>query len=378
MKKLSEYRSEFEITKRYAFFNNAAISAPPTRVIAAVNDIMAQFGARGLSMYPQWMKNIERVRSLFAELINAGPDEICFTGNTSDGLNIVANGITWKPGDAILAPVPDFPSNVYPWVNLERRGVEVNFLQKEEGRFGLRDIVSVIKPKTRLVAVSSTDFTTGFRCNLEEIGDFCRRQGILLCVDAIQSVGAVPVDVKKSGVHFLACGGHKWLLSTMGIGALYISEEVNDQLHPERVGWRSVEHEEDFYKLELELKTDARRFETGTMNLAGISALGAAVEMLLEIGIERVFSRIVRLNDIIASELKKRNLKILSAMEPEHRSGILSFLPEDAGGLFRRLYQRNVLAAHRGSALRLSPHFYNDESDIDRFLEALDSFEGSK
>ncbi|MHC1726928.1 MAG: aminotransferase class V-fold PLP-dependent enzyme [Syntrophobacteraceae bacterium] len=378
MKELSEYRAEFEIARKYAFLNNAAISSPPSRVLKAVNDLFLEFGNQGLTLYPQWMKRIETARALFAELINAEPHEISFTGNTSEGLNTVANGISWKSGDSILVPVPDFPSNVYPWVNLVRMGAEVYFLQKKEGRFGLRDITSVLRPRTRLIAVSSTDFTTGFRCGLEEIGDFCHRQGILLCVDAIQSVGAIPLDVKKCGVHFLACGGHKWLLSTMGIGALYIAEEVNDQLHPARVGWRSVEHEEDFYNLELNLKTDARRFETGTMNLAGITALSAAVEMLLEIGMERVFSRILHLNGIIASELGKRGLKILSAMEPEHRSGILSFLPEDAGGMFRHLYEGKVIAAQRGEALRLSPHFYNDESDIEKFLAVLDSYPGGK
>ncbi|MGA2403482.1 MAG: aminotransferase class V-fold PLP-dependent enzyme, partial [Syntrophobacteraceae bacterium] len=305
--------------------------------------------------------------------------EICFTANTSEALSMVAGGISWKPGDKIIVPIPDFPSNVYPWVNLERSGVEICFLKKNEGRFGVSEISAVLRPGTRLVAVSSTDFTTGFRCDLEELGDFCRRKDMLLCVDAIQSLGAVPLDVKSCGVHFLACGGHKWLLSTMGIGALFISKEVNHLVHPTRVGWRSVENEEDFYSLqlknlELRLKADARRFEPGALNLAGITALGAALEMLLEIGIERIFERICGLNDIIASGLGRRNLKLISSMEPRHRSGILSFIPEDAGRLFRHLFKRKVLAAQRGNAVRLSPHFYNDASDIERLFEALDSY----
>jgi selenocysteine lyase/cysteine desulfurase len=373
MKDLSQYRSEFPITKNFCFLNNAAIAAPPLRVAKAVSDLMHQFANEGFVRYPEWMKTVDRTRSLFARLINADPSEVCFTANTSEALSIVAGGISWRRGDKIIVPVPDFPSNVYPWVNLERAGVEICFVQKNEGRFGLPDITAVLRPGTRLIAVSSTDFATGFRCDLEELGYFCRQNGILLCVDAIQSLGAIPLDVKSCGVHFLACGGHKWLLSTMGIGALYISKEANDLLHPVRVGWRSVENEENFYNLELKLKTDARRFEAGTLNLAGITALGTSLDMLLEIGIERIFERISGLNDVISTELGRRNFQVISSMEPGHRSGILSFVPEDAGRLFRHLLNMKVLAAQRGNAVRLSPHFYNDESDVERFLEALDS-----
>ncbi len=374
MKELSEYRREFPITKNVSFFNNAAISAPPLRVADAVNALMLQFGNEGLTHYPEWMKMVAKTRGLFARLINAASSEICFTSNTSEGLSMVAAGLSWKPGDKVIVPVPDFPSNVYPWVNLERFGVEVCFLQKTGGRFDVSDIKAMLRPGTRLITASSTDFTTGFRCDLEELGEFCRQKGILLCVDAIQSLGAIPLDVKSCGVHFLASGGHKWLLSTMGIGALYISEEADGLLHPTKVGWRSVENEEDFYNLELKLKNDARRFEPGTLNLAGIAALGTALEMLLEIGIERIFTRISALNDIISSELGNRGLKVISPLEPVNRSGILSFIPVDAGKLFRHLLKRKVLAAQRGNAVRLSPHFYNDESDIEKLFEALDSY----
>lgn len=374
MKDLSEYRSEFPITKNYCFLNNAAVSAPPSRVAKAVSDLMLQFGSESFIRYPEWMRTVEKTRSLFARLINADPREICFTANTSEALSTVAGGISWKKGDRIIVPLPDFPSNVYPWMNLERTGVEVSFLRKNNGRFGLSDVKAVLRPGTRLITVSSTDFITGFRCDLEELGSFCRREGILLCVDAIQSLGAIPFDVKSCGVHFLASGGHKWLLSTMGIGALYISKEANDLLHPVRVGWRSVENEEDFYNFELKFKADARRFEPGTLNVAGITALGTALEMLLEIGVDRIFTRICGLNDIISSGLRERNFKIISSMEPGHRSGILSFAPEDARRLCRHLLNKNVLVAQRGDSIRLSPHFYNDESDIETLFEALDAY----
>jgi selenocysteine lyase/cysteine desulfurase len=374
MKKITEYRSEFPITEKFSFFNNAAASATPLRVTRAVIDLMLQISHESSLHYSDWIKTIERTRSLFAQLINADPSEICFITNTSEGLSTVAGGISWKSGDKIIVVVPDFPSNVYPWMNLERKGVETSFLQRRNGRFGIRDVKASLRPGTRLIAVSSTDFVTGFRCDIEELGTFCRQEGILFCVDAIQQLGAAPIDVKSCGISFLASGGHKWLLATMGLGALYVAREVNDLIEPVRVGWKSVENEEDFYHLELRFKADARRFEPGTLNLVGITALGTAIEMLLEIGIESIFRRICDINDIIASELRKRSIHIISSMDPMHRSGILSFETEDAGQLFRYLLKRGVLTSQRGSALRLSPHFYVDESDIERLFEALDTY----
>ncbi|MEN6441396.1 MAG: aminotransferase class V-fold PLP-dependent enzyme [Syntrophobacter sp.] len=374
VKDFSDYREEFPIIREYVFFNNAAISAPPMRVVSAVGNLLHQFSHDGLTFYPQWMGQVDGTRSLFARLINAEPEEICFTGNTSDGISAVAGGIDWKPGSRVLLVYPDFPSNVYPWLNLRRFGVEVDYVRRTNGRFSARDVESALRPETRLLAVSSTDFSSGFYCDLEELGALCGRKGILFCVDAIQSLGAVPMDVKRFGIHFLAAGGHKWLLSQMGIGALFISREVNGMVHPVRVGWRSVEDEENFQDLNFRLKADARRFETGTLNIPGITALGASLELLLEIGIERIHARILEINDALMAELTRRNFAIISPMEREHRAGILSFLPPDAAGLFRYFLDNGVLVSQRGEAIRLSPHFYNNGDDIGSFFRIFDRY----
>jgi len=376
LKEFSAYREEFPITRNYVFLNNAAVSSPPLRVSRAVGELFNDYSSLGLMRYPQWMKQVEKTRSLFAQLINAEPHEVCFMGNTSEGLGAVANGLSWKPGDRVLVPIPDFPSNVYPWANLERFGVRVDHFKKNNGRFTPAEIEAAIRPGTKLITISSTDFATGFRCDLEGIGELCRKKGILLCVDAIQSLGAVPLDVKKCGVHFLASGGHKWLLATMGIGALYISKEANDLVHPDRVGWRSVEDEENFYNLDLKLKADALRFESGTLNIPGITALGIALEMLLDIGIERIHARICDLNDIFSEGLAKRNFPVISPADRERRAGILSFIPGtgNAHDLFRYFIKDKVLVAQRGDAIRISPHFYNDESDVEQFFAVLDGY----
>ncbi len=371
---LSDYRDEFPITREYVFFNNAAISAPPKRVVSAVEELLHQFSHDGLTFYPRWMEQVARTRSLFARLINAEPEEVCFIGNTSDGISTVAGGMDWKPGDRVLLVYPDFPSNVYPWLNLGASGVQVDYVERNRGRFSVKDVEGALRSQTRLLALSTTDFSTGFYCDLEELGALCSRKGILLCVDAIQSLGAVPMDVRRCGIHFLAAGGHKWLLSQMGIGALFVSREANELLHPVRVGWRSVEDEENFGDLSFRLKADARRFETGTLNIAGITALGASLEMLLEIGIDRIRARILEINDALMSELGRRNFDIISPVEREHRAGILSFLPSDAAGLFRFFLENRVLVSQRGNALRLSPHFYSNDDDVETFFRVFDRY----
>ncbi|MFH1487730.1 MAG: aminotransferase class V-fold PLP-dependent enzyme, partial [Pseudomonadota bacterium] len=226
MKDYARYRKEFPITEKITFMNHAAVSPCPKRVVRAVTSFLKSYSENGINDYPDWMKRVEEVRGLFARLLRADPGEIAFAGNTSDGLSTVASGLDWKSGEGVLVPSPEFPANVYPWMNLEGRGVRVRFIEREEGRIGVRHVEKALKPGTRLLALSSVDFATGCRCDLEALGAFCRQKGLLFCVDAIQSLGVIPMDVNKYGIHFLASGGHKWLLATMGCGCLFISNEA--------------------------------------------------------------------------------------------------------------------------------------------------------
>ena len=357
--------------------NHAAVSPPPVRVVKSVESLLREFSYCGIECYPKWQRRIDEVRGLFARLINAHKHEVAFVGNTSEGLSCVAGGLKWKRGDVVLVTRPEFPANVYPWMNLERQGVFLQSVQRKEGRFGIRDIERVLKPRTRLLSVSSVDFSTGFRCDLEAIGDFCRRKGILFCVDAIQSLGVIPMDVKKFGIHFMAAGGHKWLLSTMGCGTLFISNEVNDMVHPERVGWKSVVDEDEFFQPSFDLKPDALRFEPGTMNFAGIYALGAAIELLQELGIEKIYRNVVDINDLLLRGLMDRDVRIMTPMDREERSGIISFIPSsDPKALFKFLTGKKIVVSLRDNMIRLSPHFYNNGDDVKIFFEVFDSFHG--
>ena len=369
------YRSEFPITESYTFMNHAAVSPTSNRVVKTVESIFHEFSHCAIECYPSWVKRIAEVRHLSAELIHSDASEIAFIGNTSEGLSAIAAGLEWKKGDRVLIPSPEFPANIYAWMNLERQGVRVDFFQKKEGRCDIKDIEEALSPGTRLISISSVDFVTGFRCDLEALGDLCKKKGLLFCVDAIQGLGVIPMDVRKYGIHFLAAGGHKWLMSTMGCGVLFISKEVNGLVHPERVGWKSVLQEEDFFRIQFDLKPDASRFEPGTMNVAGIYALGAAIELLMEVGIESVFEQVLGINDLIFEGLKDRNANMASPMGKGERSGIISFIPSsDPKLLYEFLIRKKIMVSLRDRVIRLSPHFYNNRDDVNCFFQALDDF----
>lgn len=355
--------------------NHAAISPPSLRVVNTVESLFQEFSHYGSEYYPKWAKRVEEVRRLFAALIHADPDEIAFVGNTSEGLSAIAAGLEWKPGEGVLIAKPDFPTNIYPWMNLERKGVKVHFFERNGGRFSIEAVDKALSPGTRLLSVSSVDFATGFLCDLEALGEFCGRKGILLCVDAIQSLGLVPMDVKKYGIHFLASGGHKWLLSAMGCGTLFIARDVDNLVHPEKVGWKSVVHEEEFFQIQFELKRDARRFEPGTMNVAGIYALGATLELLMEVDVEKAYAHVMALNDLLYEGLKDRGVQIATPMAANERSGILSFIPSaDPKSFYDFLNKERIRISLRNNMIRLSPHFYNNQDDIARFFNALDRY----
>ena len=240
MDDISVFRFQFPITESYTFLNHAAVSPVSTKVVESVESLFLEYSRCGIDCFSEWMKRINEVRQNFARLIQCDPHEVAFTGNTSEGLSAIASGIEWKKGDIVIIPRPEFPANIYPWMNLERRGVLLQFIERQEGRFGVKQIEKALRPGARLLSISSVDFVTGFCADLEALGDFCKKKGLLFCIDAIQSLGVIPMDVRKYGIHFLASGSHKWLLSAMGCGALFISKDVDHMVRPELVGWKSV------------------------------------------------------------------------------------------------------------------------------------------
>jgi cysteine desulfurase/selenocysteine lyase len=371
---LTKYRPLFPITEEYAYLNHASIAPYSVPVARAMDDFIARRHQRGWLNAPKWKDRLEKVRGLVAQLIAAAPEEIAFTSNTSQGLNIVASSIGWQEGDNLIGAETEFPANVYPWLNLRRRGVEVRLAPARDNRILVEDIAALMDKRTRLVALSFVEFATGFRNDLRAIGQLCREPGIYFCVDGIQGLGALDLNVTQSPVDFLAAGAPKWLMGPIGAGFLYCRRALIEKLIPIRVGWWSVVDRDDYFRYDSPLRKDARRFEEGSLNLLGLHGLGASLELLLEVGIPRIEERVLGLTDYLIAGLQERGYHIPTPIaSPQERSGIVCFNhPHHAlDDLEQRLSKARVIISKRGQVIRVSPHFYNDETDIDQLLDAL-------
>jgi selenocysteine lyase/cysteine desulfurase len=344
-------------------------------VIAAVNAFLADVRDNGRNNYPVWCDTADHaIKGRIAQLIGANTDEIAFIKNTTEGILIVANGLDWKPGDNVIIADIEYPSNVYCWMNLQRRGVNVKWIKSESGRFYAKDIAALIDRRTRLVSLSSVQFINGYRADLQKIGELCRKHRVLLNIDAIQHLGALDLDVSSLAIDFLSAGGHKWLMAPIGTGIFYCRQSSLNCLQPVNIGYHSVFNKsEDDIDYDLTLKPDAGRFEEALVNFPGIWGLDAAVRILLELGMPAVEAHILKLTRLADEGLRSKNYEIVSCFEDAERSGILCFRhPAIATDeIANRLQSAGIHLAIRGDALRLSPSYYNDEDEIDHMLEAL-------
>ncbi len=368
-------RSLFPVTRSLAYLNHAGVAPISTRVVEALQLYASLASERGAFDYAAvYDAEVERVRGRAALLLGARPDEIAFVKNTSEGLGLVAAGLDWRPGDQVVTCDLEYPSNVYPWWSLRERGVETVMLPGRGGALPLERVEEALRsPHVRLLALSSVEYASGGRNDLPALGALCRDRGVLFCVDAIQSLGCLPLDVEACGVDFLAADGHKWLLSVEGCGIFFCARRALERLRPRVVGWRSVVENWDYDRYHLELQPGAGRFEEGTPNTAGIFGLGAAIDLLLEIGLPAIGERVLALTDRLAAGLLERGARVLSPREPGQASGIVSFeLPgEPAERTVRRLREAGVFTVARRGGVRASPHCTNDEADLERLLAAL-------
>lgn len=370
-------RALFPALDEQTFLNHAGIAPCSTRVVAAMRTVVAEQANLGSAGYRLWTERVGAVRRQAAEFLGAEPAEVAFVPNTSSGLSLVAEALPWQAGEAVLMPTPDFPANIYPWQHLTRRGVRVIDIPRRGGRLEVADVARALVPEARLLVLSSVDFATGFAADLPAFGAFCRDHGLLLAVDAIQSLGVLPLDVGRSGIHALACGAHKWLCGPQGIGLLYLDRELQTRLTPPLAGWKSVTDEEDF-TLHFHLRSDAAVFEPGTLNVAGIAGLGAALELLTEVGGARIRAQVAALTGQLQTGLAERGWRLASPWQASERAGIVAFSGTvDMPGLFRHLTAGGAVVALRNGAIRLSPHFANNAGDVERFLAVLDGYGGS-
>lgn len=371
---ISEFRSEFPVTRRYVFLNHAAVAPLSQRAHDRVAEWLTDYTEHGNIREAEWYRRIEDVRKQSAALIGADPAEIAFLKNTSEGLSLVAEGLQLKAGDSVVTLAGEFPANVYPWLHLESLGVEVRSVQpRERGRILIDDLAAAIDRTTRLLSISHVQFATGFRSDLAAIGELCRDRGVLFCVDAIQGLGVLPLDVEAMQIDFLSADGHKWLLAPEGAAIFYCRRERIERLRPTSVGWKSVVNYGAFSQIDFRMPETAARFECGSMNVAGIMGLGGSLELLMEVGMPVVAERVRTVTDELVARLTEAGGRVYSLRGEGEWSGIVSF--EWLGAEPRKVKQfcldRNVVISFRDGRLRASPHFYNDSNDVDALLEAL-------
>jgi cysteine desulfurase/selenocysteine lyase len=368
---------EFPVTRSTVFLGHAGVCPLPRRVAEAMNRFNEQCtqGDQEASLPPRFFSDI---REKACRLMDAKPEEIAFVGPTSLALSFIAEGLKFRRTDNVLVYQDDYPSNVYPWMTLAERGVQVRYLNvRELGKIRANDVIGQVDENTRLVALASCHFLSGYRIDLDAIGKYLRSRGILFSVDGIQTLGAFPTSARN--VDFLSADAHKWLLGPCAAGLMFVRKEVQDQLKPTTYGWHNIRCPGYVAQEQLVYRTDARRYEAGTANLAGLAGLGAALDLLLEIGIENIAKELLRKRAWVVPALQQKGFIVLQADAPVERLGaMISFFKEgvELAAIHSTLVGKNILTSLRADRsgrklLRISPHFYNTDRELQLLLENL-------
>ena len=371
---------EFPILRHWDFFNHAGVSPLPRCGADALREFAAQYETRAY-LDAGFYKRVDRLRESAAAMLNCDRAEIAFVKNTSEGIATVAAGLDWKAGDRIVTTAVEYPANMYPWMDLARRlGLElvtVPEVDLPDGGRGVevgRILEAAEHPRTRLVALSHVEYASGQRLDIATVGRFCRGRAILFCVDAIQSMGVLPLDVRAMNIDYLSADGHKWLLGPEGAGVFYCRRELIATTRPLAIGWMNVINNQDYGHYDLTLKDDARRFECGTHNLPGLLAFKASLELLQSLGAAAIAERLKTLTDRLIAVLRDKGYDVVSPRAGESWSGIVSFTSRthDHAAVARELRTKHrTEIALREGRMRVSPHLYNTAEQIDRLLANL-------
>lgn len=316
--------------------------------------------------WKKWLRGVEEVRGKVARFINAKESEIAFTASTSLGMNMIA-GILQGKGDVITMD-DEFPSSTFPWLN---RGYKVHFIKPRESVYSLEDIEKKINRKTKILVTSHVQYRTGFKQDLVKLGKLCRRRGLIYVVNASQSAGALPIDVKKAHVDFMVFKSLKWLMAGYGIAVIYINKRWFGNITYPIAGWRRVKNPGFMDNKNLDLKKEASALEVGSPHFPCIFALGGALDFLNRIGEKDIEKRIYDLGDYLAQKLKDIGLEMLSPLEKKYRSGITIFKIKDPELVVKKLYKKNIIVSARGGGVRVSVHIYNNTKDINALVSEL-------
>lgn len=366
---------EFPLAPELLYLNHAAVSPWPRRTAEAVHAFADENLRFGSLHYPRWLTVEARLRERLARLVGApSPDDIALVKNTSEALSFVAYGLSWQAGDRVVITDQEFPSNRIVWESLRERGVEVRQAALGAAADPEAAVMAAVDGHTRLVAVSSVQYASGLRMDLERLGAWCRARGVLLCVDAIQSLGAVRFDAQAYGADFVMADGHKWMLGPEGLGLFYCRAELRERLRLTQFGWHMVERPGDYDAPTWAVAASARRFECGSPNMLGIHALERSLSLLEEVGMARVEALVLEGSGQLIEGLHRLGLEVLTPAAPERRAGIVTFRQRggDPAALHRALTEATVVCAVRGGGVRFSPHFYTGAARLERALALLE------
>jgi cysteine desulfurase/selenocysteine lyase len=364
-----QYRDEFPVTQNLIYLNHAAVAPLPRRAALAMQALAQEAADFGTLHYDRWLDTYEAVRVAAARLIGANRNEIALMKNTSEGISTVARGLDWHPGDRIVAFREEFPSNYYPWLRLESHRCSVDWLSVKDPL----EKIEIACTGAKLLAISFVQYLGGFRANLNAIGEICRRRHCFFFVDAIQGLGAFPLNVETAHIDALAADGHKWLLGPEGCGILYVRKSRQDSIFPEEFGWTTVAGYNDYASRDMALRQDAGRYECGTLNTIGCYGLRASLELLLEVSADRISTVVQELADQLAIGAMNKGYQLLGDRTPDTGAGIIAVQKPgtDSRKVVHDLKQRGIIAAARQGWVRLSPHFYISPEEIDRVSDAL-------
>lgn len=370
----AEIRELFPVTHNCTYLNHAAVCPISIPVYERMQRHSRDVLENGAIHFREWLDAVRQTRELAGRLINATPEEIAFAPNTSAGLAMIANGLDWRAGDNVVTADCEFPANVIPWMRIRREfGVEVRMARERDCRLETEEILNLIDERTRVVALSFVEFASGFRNDLATIGRYCRERDVLFVVDVIQGLGALKLDVEACAIDALSADAHKFLLGPEGVSLFYVSRRAMERVKPTMVGWLSVNNPEDYLNYDQPYAPTARRFESGALNTAGVVGLGAAIELFLQIGVEKIESYLLDLGDYLCEQALDRSYQVASSRRDGEKSAVICLRHEKYSPhqLYHLLNDRRIITTPRLGRLRVSPHFYNTREDIDRLIEAL-------
>ena len=367
-------RCLFPLTSQFIFMNHAGVSPLSERARAAIGNLMEQLLTRP---YPDGMAQdwADTLRADLGRLVGAEPDTIGFVRGTAHGLSLLAQGLDWRAGDNVVGARGEYPANVYPWMALQDRAVEYRLAEPVDGRVTPDAVLSLVDSRTRVVALSHVEFWNGYRVDLQTIGAELDRRGVIFAVDAIQSVGALQLDLSRLPVDFLAAGAYKWLLGPKGIGFCYCRPELLRRLRPVLVGTGTVRNPREYFRYDYDPCDTARRFEESSVSVLDMAAFSAAVDLLLDVGPQRIEEQVLRLSRRLAAGLAERGYELVEPWprEPEEDSGIVSFRRPGSSPqeVLRELNAARVVGRTHHDFIRLSPHFYNTLDEVEHVLDLL-------